>query len=115
LKATASFSTPAFAGPQQKQIISPGLFVTLRAPDDATVRVSTKQGEFSFRLGDIAFGQPKLFLDGRVRVERTPASFRLTAQPQKKTSLPLSPMLVAMCGWCRSFTRMAVNPTWARR
>jgi hypothetical protein len=55
------------------------LFVTLRAPDDATVRVATKQGEFSFRLGDIAFGQPKSFLDGRVLVERTPASFRLTS------------------------------------
>jgi len=73
------FLNSRFAGQQQKQIISPGLFVTLRAPDDATVRVATKQGEFSFRLGDIAFGQPKSFLDGRVLVERTPASFRLTS------------------------------------
>jgi len=73
------FFNSRFAGPQQKQIIPPGLFVTLRAPDDATVRVATKQGEFSFRLDDIAFGQPKLFLDGRVLVERTPASFRLTS------------------------------------
>jgi len=73
------FLNSRLAGPQQKQIISPGLFVTLQAPDDATVRVATKQGEFSFRLGEIVFGQPKLFLGGRVRVERTPASFRLTS------------------------------------
>jgi hypothetical protein len=73
------FLNSRFAGPQQKQIIPPGLFVTLQAPEDATVRVATKQGEFSFRLGEIVFGQPKLFLDGRVRVERIPASFRLTS------------------------------------
>ena len=72
------FLNSRFAGPQQKQIISPGLFVTLQAPEDAIVKVATKQGEFSFRLGEIVFGQPKLFLDGRVRVERIPASFRLT-------------------------------------
>jgi len=73
------FLNSRFAGPKQKQIISSGLFVTLQAPDDATVRVATKQGEFSFRLGEIVFGQPKSFLNGRVRVERIPASFRLTS------------------------------------
>ena len=45
------FLNSRFAGPQQKQIISPGLFVTLQAPEDAIVKVATKQGEFSFRLG----------------------------------------------------------------
>ena len=40
------FLNSRFAGPQQKQIIPPGLFVTLQAPEDATVRVATKQGNF---------------------------------------------------------------------
>lgn len=84
VEGTRFFFSSRFAGPQRKQIIAPGLFVTLRAPDDAVVRVATKQGEFSFALRDIAFGQPREFLDGRIRVERTPASFRLTQTPTEE-------------------------------
>jgi hypothetical protein len=67
-----------FAGPQKKQIISPKLFVILRAPEDAVVQVSTKHGDFSIKLGELPLGKPNELLDGRVRVEKVPASFQLT-------------------------------------
>lgn len=75
------FVRTRFAGPQQKQIVVPGLFATLSAPEPATVRIATKQGEFSFQLKELTMGERKSFLDGRVWVERTLPSFRITETP----------------------------------
>lgn len=76
-----------FADSKQKIIIKPQIFAVISAPEDATIRVSTKQGEFSFQINDLAFWQPKEFLDKRVRVERTFPSFRLT-QAQNEDDFP---------------------------
>ncbi len=82
------FVRSRFAGPQQKQIVSPVLFATLEAPEDATVRVVTKQGEFAFTLRDLAIGQSRLFLNGQVLVERTVPVFQLTQTPSLEEDFP---------------------------
>ncbi len=76
-----------FAGPQQKVIIQPQIFAVISATEDATMTVSTKQGEFSIKVGDLSFWQPKQFLDGRVQVERALPTFKLT-QNKKEEDFP---------------------------
>ncbi|MCS7252500.1 MAG: hypothetical protein RMK18_04110 [Armatimonadota bacterium] len=72
-----------YAGPQQKAIISPQVFAVILAKDDATISASTKQGNFSAKIGDLSFWQPMLLLDGRVKVERVLPSFQLTRTPKE--------------------------------
>ncbi len=50
------------------------VFATIDAPPATTVSVTTPQGEFSFKLGDIAPNKPAMFLDGQARVGRGPLS-----------------------------------------
>ncbi len=82
------FIRSRFAGPQQKQIIAPELFATLEAPEEATIRVISKQGGFSFTLRDLSFGQPCSFLDGRVLVERIFPTFQLTRTSPAEEDFP---------------------------
>lgn len=59
--------------------VANGVLVTL---DDVTaesiVTVATKQGEFSFQLADVPFGQRLLSLDGAADVIRIPVSYQVT-------------------------------------
>ena len=54
------------------------LRVTLQAPADATVTVTTGQGEFAVKLADLDRGRPQTVLDGQGSVLRQDAAVRLT-------------------------------------
>jgi hypothetical protein len=63
------------AGP----MLANGVIVTAAARDLGTrFNVKTPQGDFSFLAGEVAWGDEKAFLDGRVVVDRVPAMARLT-------------------------------------
>jgi hypothetical protein len=56
-----------------------GVIVAASSTDDGTTfSVKTAQGDFSFTVGDILPGTHKRFLDGRIVVDRVPASVQLT-------------------------------------
>ena len=56
-----------------------GVVVTAAVSDPATrFEVKTAQGNFTFTAAEIAWGQDKEFLDGRVEVERVPSIAQLT-------------------------------------
>jgi hypothetical protein len=61
--------------------------VRLDAPETATVSVATESGKFQFKLGDLALGDSKLYLDGRVYVEREQPALRLTG-PETEDDYP---------------------------
>ena len=62
-----------------------GLIVNLSVPDMSTeLKLTTAQGDFSFRLNQLAYGKPLDQLKGRVLVERIPASTRLTKTPDEE-------------------------------
>ena len=50
----------------------------------ARVEVSSTQGEFSFRLEDIPYGQAETLLRGRVMVDRVPAVIAITNDPEEQ-------------------------------
>ena len=56
-----------------ERLISAGLLVTLEG-DGAQVVIESAGGSFSFRENEVPYGQPTAFINGRVRVERIPAS-----------------------------------------
>jgi len=68
--------------PALPSVNQPVLFATLDAPDVATISIATRQGDFSFTLGDLEPGKPGEFLGGRVLAERVPLSIRLTSGPE---------------------------------
>jgi hypothetical protein len=55
-----------------------------RANDDGQIKVHTSQGDFAFRLGDIPFGKSLSLLNGRVSVDRVPASEQITNSPEEQ-------------------------------
>ena len=56
-----------------------GIIVTADGRDAGTrFNVTTTQGNFSFSASEIAWGEEKAFLDGRVVVDRVPSMARLT-------------------------------------
>ncbi len=56
-----------------------GIWVFLaNAAENTSVRFGTEQGAFSVELARLSTGGAKVFLEGRVRVERVPASVRLS-------------------------------------
>ncbi len=67
--------------PKLPTLDRPVLLVTLNAPPTAAVSITTKQGNFSFALGDLHQGKPRTFLDGQVQVEVLPLTVRLTDEP----------------------------------
>jgi len=56
-----------------------GIIVTATGDDpNARFDLKTSQGNFSFRAGDIGWGEDKPYLDGRVLVDRAPTVTQLT-------------------------------------
>ncbi len=68
-------ATPPLVEPLS--VLAVGLEGAIAAPGAARVRVTTKQGNFTFEVRDLAYGRPLKFLDGAV-VERQPVTERLT-------------------------------------
>ena len=69
--------SPAVLPPTQYSPV--GLFATVSGDESTSLRVRTKQGNFSFRLGDLA-GGAKAFLDGRAVIGITPTVERLSSE-----------------------------------
>jgi hypothetical protein len=65
---------------QQRNVVHPVLRINLAAPPTATVTIDTEQGSFSFTPADLADGQARDFLEGRVSVERQDPATRLTGR-----------------------------------
>ncbi len=76
---------PVFPG-RVDRLIPAAVLVTVEG-DGAQVSVESAAGNFSFRENEVAYGQPASFLDGRVRVERIPASERLSG-PEMQDDYP---------------------------
>jgi hypothetical protein len=74
LQGAAAQRTPL----DQRPMADNGVLVTLRAPRDAQLSVTTKQGDFNFSLAAVPYHETRRFLDGAVAVERVPAVERLT-------------------------------------
>ena len=60
-------------------IRSPGLVVDVRGNAGSRLMFATANGEFDFRLADVAFGRRLRLLGGDVTVERVPPAERLTS------------------------------------
>jgi hypothetical protein len=59
-------------------LVQPILRVSVDAPAQAKITVTTNQGNFDFAVADIAAGASKEFLGGRATVEREEAAVRIT-------------------------------------
>jgi hypothetical protein len=66
-------------------MVANGVIVTAQLDDpNARFDVKTAQGSFSFHSQEIAYGQAKPLLDGRVQVERGPSVTELTTSPEEQ-------------------------------
>jgi len=62
-----------------------GLIVNLSAPDDQPeLKVTTAQGDFAFRVDELAYGQPIFRLTGRVSIDRIPPSTQITKTTEEE-------------------------------
>ena len=66
-----------------------GVFLKLQnVTDDSVVTVSTKQGEFSFKVGDTKLGEPTDLFDNRAAVQRTAFNLRVMSQERTEDDYP---------------------------
>ncbi len=82
-----SFNVTGIA-PKKKQITLPRVRLTVDAPETAQVELNLEQGKFAVRLDELRPGVPKLYLDGKVAVERGDGSVRLT-DPETEDDYPV--------------------------
>ncbi len=69
-----------FGAATQRPMVANGVVATFRdLSADSQVRVETAQGNFQFRSADLPYGTAAKLLDGRVMVDRVPASTQLTS------------------------------------
>lgn len=80
LATRASDGKKGKAGP----VLENGVIVTASADDSARFDVKLAQGSFSWRAGEIPFGEQKAFLDGKVMVERSPLMTQLTESGEEQ-------------------------------
>ena len=60
-------------------VVANGIVVTVASNGgDAEARITTSQGDFNFRLGEVMYGKPVAKLEGRVVIDRVPASTQIT-------------------------------------
>ncbi|MCS7253471.1 MAG: hypothetical protein RMK18_07230 [Armatimonadota bacterium] len=58
-------------------LVENGIVLVLDAPPAARIDVSTDRGDFSFTLGDLAYGKPVEFLNGQAQVELVPCPTKI--------------------------------------
>ena len=82
----ASAANKATGGPSTEgAAVMPNIVtISLKAPADATLKVTTDQGEFSVPLADLAAGAARRELDGRAVVQRVPTSVGLIEGPEEE-------------------------------
>jgi len=88
-KASTRHGVPTAAARQRGQkrgaIEENGVTVEVTAKSANTrFDVETAQGDFSFALGDVPYGETKTFLDGRVSVDRVPSTLQLTTSDEEQ-------------------------------
>jgi hypothetical protein len=81
-QARSSRPAPSRRAPAVPPPVQPAqLMATLAVGLSTTVEVTTSQGDFSFRAGQLAYGVDHTFFDGRVAVARIPLVSELTNAP----------------------------------
>jgi hypothetical protein len=65
-------------------VVPNGLFVAVKAPDDARLSVDSAQGAFTVVLADLAGGASRKYLDGRVEAQRVPTTATLCDGPDQE-------------------------------
>jgi len=74
-----------FGAAANRMVVANGVIVHLSArSEDATVRMSTSQGNFEVRLSEIPYGTGVTRMEGRVFVDRVPAPKRITETPDEE-------------------------------
>jgi hypothetical protein len=66
------------AATKAASILTNGVIVALKAPEDATLSVETEKGTFKVALRDLADGSVRTYLDGKAQARRIPPSVALT-------------------------------------
>ena len=72
---------PEPSTPVPDYVNAAGLILTVETAADAEIDISTVNGDFSFRLGEVARKRMLSFLDGGVSVERAAPPERITSGP----------------------------------
>ena len=66
-----------------------GVFLNLReVTDDSVVEVTTKQGNFSFKVGDVKYGEPLELLEGKAAATRTAIPGRQLSKERTEDDYP---------------------------
>jgi len=66
-------------------VVANGIIVNLTTLEaTAELKVTTAQGDFAFRLDQLAYGKPLPELNGRVLVDRIPSSVQITKTPEEE-------------------------------
>jgi hypothetical protein len=70
---------------EKNNIVANGIVVTVASTGgDPEARVTTAQGDFSFRLSEVAYGKPVSKLDGRILLDRVPATTQITKTKEEE-------------------------------
>jgi hypothetical protein len=69
-------------------ILTNGVIVSLRAPEDATLSVETERGSFKVPLNDLADGSVRSYLDGKAQARRIPPSLALAQAEELQEDFP---------------------------
>jgi hypothetical protein len=77
----------AGAATKKAVILTNGVVVSLKAPEDATLSVETASGSFKIALTDLADGSVRRYLDGSAQARRVPPSVPL-AQADAQEDFP---------------------------
>jgi hypothetical protein len=75
------------AATKKAGILTNGVIVSLKAPEEATLSVETESGSFKIALGELADGAVRRYLDGRAQARRIPPRVAL-AQADVQEDFP---------------------------
>jgi hypothetical protein len=97
---------PSNTGPA---IAPNGVVVALKAPADATLTITLAQGDVKIPLAELASGQVRTYLDGKVEAQRVPASVPLAAGPDQE-DFPAAAADAQGAAWIAYVVHKAVGP-----
>jgi len=79
------FAAAGITAAAARQIVPNGVLVLVdNETAGAELSVTTAQGNFSIRLGDLAYGAPRRMLNNRALIERVPEWSRVTGPPDEE-------------------------------
>jgi hypothetical protein len=83
-KQAAILKAPGSTAAAAAAIVPSGVFVSLKAPDDARLSVTTAQGNFAVALTDLAAGSSRVYLGGRAEAQIVPTAVTLWDGPDQE-------------------------------